>query len=40
MALFNSFLRIAATMAVLRVVPAFFMRATAREVPEREGARG
>ena len=37
--LFHSFLRISATMAVLGVIPAFFMRATARELAEREGAR-
>ena len=36
--LFHSFLRISATMAVLAVVPAFLMRATAREVAEREMA--
>ncbi len=36
--LFHSFLRISAVVAVIGVVPAFLMRATAREIAEREEA--
>ena len=35
--MFHSFLRISAVVALIGVVPAFLMRATAREVAEREG---
>ena len=37
--LFHSFLRISAAMAVIGVVPAFLMRATEREIAEREALR-